>query len=136
MNTTIKIKDFFDNEIEVIPKLFLYSVKDFMGKEMPGLGIQLYIEEDGSHEPYATLTVSFGEFIGMKNTAYIDVNNCNFAHQFLIDGIASDSCFTKHSGYCIYPLWIFTEEFLRDIGEETYKCYSEAYDNYMGTEEG
>ena len=35
------IKDFYDNEVTVQPRLELYSVRDFMGKEMPGLAIIL-----------------------------------------------------------------------------------------------
>ena len=61
---TLKIKDFLGQEQEVIPKLFLYEVPDFMGKKMTIPGIQLYSREDGMLMPYATLTKSFGEFIG------------------------------------------------------------------------
>lgn len=78
-----KIKDCFGKDIDVIPKLFLYSVLDFMGQEMVIPGIQLYTKEGREYEPYATLTVSFGEFISLKNSAYIDVNNCPFAEQIL-----------------------------------------------------
>ena len=37
---TLKIKDFLGQEQEVIPKLFLYEVPDFMGKKMTIPGIQ------------------------------------------------------------------------------------------------
>lgn len=127
---TYKITDFLGQEIEVTPKLFLYSVKDFMGKKMTIPGIQLYAEDEGALLPYATLTKSFGEFIGIKNSAYIDMNNCPFAHQLLTQGIAKETCFTKNNGFCVYPLWVFEESFFAQIGGEEYKEYSEAFDNY------
>ena len=37
-----KIKNILGEEITVIPRMFLYSVKDFMGKPMTIPGIQLY----------------------------------------------------------------------------------------------
>lgn len=86
----LKIKDFLGQEKEVIPKLFLYEVSDFMGRKMTIPGIQLYTREDGLLMPYATLTKSFGEFIGAKNCAYIDTNNYSFAPQLLTIHLRED----------------------------------------------
>ena len=97
---TLKIKDFFGEEVTLQPRLELYSVTDFMGKEMPGLAVVL--DQLGrtpeETEQYAVLTVSFGEFIRVltvsfgefirvKNSAYIDTNNCYFAQQILEQGV-------------------------------------------------
>ncbi len=131
-----KIKNFLGKEITVIPRLFLYSVKDFMGKPMTIPGIQLYWEADDVEEPFATLTKSFGEFIGAKNTAYIDTNNCDFAEQLLQYGFARNTGFTKQSGRCTYPLWVFDETFLSEIGGEKYQQYSKEFDEYMAAAEG
>ena len=87
--------------------------------------------ETGQLEPYAILTKSFGEFIGLKNSAYIDTNNCYFAQQLLAQGMAKDTGFYKESGFCTYPLWQFEEEFLREIGSKNYERYSEKYDDTM-----
>ena len=127
-----KIKDFYGRELMVQPRLALYSVRDFAGKEMPGLAITL-IDVTDSNDPtdYCDLTVSFGEFIGMKNCAYIDLNNCPYAEQLLKDGIATDTGFTKESGFCKYPLWEFKEDFLKEHGAENYFRYSNEYDQYM-----
>lgn len=125
---TFTIKDYFGREVVLRPRLELYSVCDFMGEEMPGIAIIL--DDNQSNEQYAVLTVSFGEFISLKNSAYIDTNNCPFASQLLKEGIARETGFTKQSGFCSYPLWIFTEEFLKEIGAENYKIYDEAYKNY------
>lgn len=59
----------------------LYTVYDFMGKELPGLAIVLDMPIQGADEKeqFAILTKSFEEFIGLKNSAYVDINNCPFA---------------------------------------------------------
>ena len=127
-----KIKDFYGRELVVQPRLSLYSVRDFAGKEMPGLAITL-IDATDSNDPtdYCDLTVSFGEFIGMKNCAYIDANNCDFADQLLKQGMATKTQFTKRSGFCEYPLWMFEEKDLREMGEAAYGTYCLEYDKYM-----
>ena len=67
---TLTITDPLGNELKLRPRLELYSVNDFMGQEKYGLAIVL---DTVSEEPeqYAVLTKSFGEFIGMKDCAYI-----------------------------------------------------------------
>ena len=122
-----------DKEIELTPEIQLYSVKDFMGKQMQGLAITLVFNNPETNLPeiYGVITKSFGEFIGMKNCAYIDLNNCPYAEQLLKDGIATDTGFTKESGFCKYPLWEFKEDFLKEHGAENYFRYSNEYDQYM-----
>ena len=126
---TLEIKDYFGKPVSLTPRVGLYEVYDFMGNEMPGLAILL--DETESGEPYAVLTVSFGEFISVKNSAYIDTNNCRFADQLLDLGIAEPTSFTKQSGFCTYPLWVFKEDFLKEVGGEKYQEYSQAYDDYF-----
>lgn len=128
-----EITDFMGNKITLQPRLELYSVRDFMGKKMPGLAIELeeITDENQPPMPYCSLTVSFGEFIGMKNCAYIDTNNCDFANQLLEQGIAKNTGFTKHSGWCVHPLWVFEEETLKEMGAENYAIYNDAYVKYM-----
>lgn len=126
---TLKIKDDFGQPVSLTPRVGLYTVRDYMGKEMPGLAILL--DEAETKDPYAVLTVSFGEFISIKNSAYIDTNNCRFADQLLEQGIAEATGLTKSSGFGTYPLWVFKEEFLKEIGGEPYEEYSRAYDEYF-----
>ena len=48
-------------------------------------------EETGKYDvSYPFVTKSFGEFIGMKNSVYIDLNNCPFAVDLLKQGFAED----------------------------------------------
>lgn len=128
---TYEITDFMGNRLTVKPRLQLYSTRDFMGKTMPGIAIALDQITDGQSDDYCMLTVSFGEFIGMKNCAYIDANNCDFYDQLLQQEMASSTGLSKHSGFCEYPLWCFDEEKLKEMGEEAYKIYSDTYDQYM-----
>ena len=121
--------------MQLQPSVGLYTVSDFMGQELPGLAILLdEVDPDTGEvlEPYTVLTVSFGEFISVKDSAYIDTNNCYFADQLLSQGIAENTGLYKTSGFCRYPLWVFKEEFLQEIGGEAYQQYATAYDNYYG----
>lgn len=129
---TIEIINIFGKAVKLTPSVHLYRVQDFMGTPLHGLGINL-VEADGESvgEPFATLTVSFGEFIGIKDCAYVDTNNCTFAPQLLRIGIAEDTGLTKRSGYCEYPLWHFKEGFLKEIGGSCYLQYASEHDQYM-----
>lgn len=134
----LTITDWAGDRVSLEPKVELYSVRDFMGKELPGLAIVL--DKVGSTpdeaEEYAVLTVSFGDFLSLKNGAYIDTNNCYFADQLLRQGIAEDTGFSRHSGFCQHPLWRFKEEFLKKIGGENHQEYLRHYDEYSTTNRG
>ncbi len=127
-----KIKvNLYGEEYELTPQFFLYDVKNMMGEKMNIPGIDLTYQTAEGEEPFATLTVSFGEFISIKNAAYIDTNNCPFADAVLKAGLATDTGLTKQSGFCTYPLWLFDEDFLKEIGGEEYEEYSQAFEQYM-----
>ena len=106
-----------------------------VNKDNDFTAVQLYCYGEHGLEPFATLTKNFGEYIGMKFCAYVDTNNCRFADQLLELGIAIDTGFTKQSGFCTYPLWLFNEHFLKDVDEEKYRLYSEEYDKYVADED-
>lgn len=126
------IIDDFGKEHKVFPKVRLYKVKDFMGNELPGLAIVLNEKHEGYIEPYATLTVSFGEFISIKNAAYVDTNNCPFAEVLIQrESIGEKTTLTKRSGFCEYPLYVFNEGFLAIIGGLEYQKYVNEFDRYM-----
>ena len=123
-------------KIRLKPRVELYDTRDYMGKQMPGLAIVLdeVDRNENVTEQYAVLTVSFGDFLTLKNCAFIDTNNCSFAPQLLSDEIAQDTGHSKISGFCEYPLWVFGEGFLKEIGGEKYEQYSEQFDAYMRRE--
>lgn len=128
---TFDIKDIFGNNLKVYPKLQLYAHKDFQGKKLPGIALSLYSCEDNT--PYSDLTVSFGNFISVKNAAYIDTNNNQFAEELLNSyNIAEKTQYSISSGYCSYPLYIFKTDFLRSCGAEQYELYCREFDKYNG----
>lgn len=122
---------FLDKEWELLPEVTAIIAPDFMGTEQLNIGLNLYTEGENGLEPFAELTKHFGEFIGQKNCAYIDTNNCPFADQLLAQGIAIDTGLTKQSGFCTYPLWQFNEDFLKSVNSKIYDLYSESFDEYM-----
>lgn len=126
----VKLK-VFDKEWELTPEVTAILVPDFMGTEQMNIGLNLYTDGENGLEPFAILTKHFGEFIGQKNCAYIDTNNCPHAVQLLEQGIAIDTGLTKQSGFCTYPLWQFNEDFLKSVNGKIYNLYSESYDEYM-----
>ena len=127
------MRKYFGEEISVKHRIELYTVEDCFGAEMPGIAVVLDEVDEGRQpiEQYAILTVSFGQFIGIKNAAYIDTNNCPFAKELLKEGIAHDTGIKKSSGFCKYPLWVFSADFLKEHGTENYERYSQNFDNYM-----
>ena len=60
-----KVNTRYSGKVNLQPRVELYSVKDFMGKALPGLAITL--TDADTFEPFTVLTKSFGEFIGCKN---------------------------------------------------------------------
>ena len=121
----------YGGKYQVEPSLDLYSVKDFMGEEKVGLAISLNVVENNKVvEPFATFTVSFGEFIGVKDAVYIDTNNCNFAFQLKKQGFGVDTGITKQSGFWNYPLWVFEESLLRQINNDVYEEYAKQYEKF------
>ena len=127
-----EIIDFNGKKVELEPRVELYRIYDFMDNELPGLAIALYeIGASNFEEKYAMLTVSFGQFIGPKNCAYIDTHNCYFADQLLRYNIAEPTPLTKKSGFCTCPLWQFNEDFLQEIGGANYQKYIDAYEKYF-----
>lgn len=65
---TFEIKDYFETPVILEPRVELYTVYDFMGKELPGLAIVLDMPIQGADEKeqFAILTKSFEEFIWLE----------------------------------------------------------------------
>lgn len=138
--TRIEIDNGYGKKVTIRPDITLPFFKDMVKGNSYGLGIRLFevVQEDGKDMlyPFADLTKSFDEFIGIKNAAYVDTNNCPFAKQFLEKGIAKDTGFTRQSGRWEYPLWVFDEKFLRQSGEEAYDKYAKQYEEKEDIKEG
>lgn len=127
----IKSSDEYDDRIDFIdlrPELNLYYANDFMGRECYNICVQLYCDEG----PFTTLTVNFGELIGIKNAAYIDTNNWPEALDYIkAMGIGKLTRYTHRSGFCEYPLVVFDESYLRSLDSKEYKLYEDTFNACM-----
>lgn len=96
------------------------NVATFMKGEYANNG-NLYIEalapdEDGDVMPYCSITVNLNEKTE-RNRAYVDLNN---ADRGLLKAMVEAGYMTfmfryKHSGWCQYPLYTFSQKFLDNI---------------------
>lgn len=71
------------------------------------LAVSLTTEEG---EPFAVITVNItaSDFKADDHTAFLDVNNCPWAEEFLRKtGLGKPTGILGHSGYCTYPLYTF-----------------------------
>lgn len=127
---TFDIKINTEDEITVRPNMDLYTVFDFNGEAKKGIYINFSFYHENSWHPFVDITKCFGEYISIKNAAYIDLNNAPYAVRLLELGYATDTGLTKRNGLCTYPLWIFDETFLSKIGGAKYQQYSKEYDEY------
>lgn len=142
----MKTYDFNIGGIDKVKILIgLYTVHDFMGQELPGLALLLvdadtaeteFDPEDGPNYD-AVLSTSFGEYISIKDSFYVDTNNCPYAEEFLTrNNIAAKTNLTKSSGFCQYPLFVLTPEFVEELKADegfsglNYKLYANAVENY------
>lgn len=130
-NISFEISGFNDKKIKIKPYLYLVEVRDFKQEKQNNIGLRFTYINNGIQMPFSNFTVNFGEYIGMKNCAYVDTNNCWYADEILNTGIAEDTGLTKLSGFRKYPLWSFKEEFLEKVDKEVYQKYSDEYDEYM-----
>lgn len=126
------IKDYYNNDLLIRPRLELYYQRDLLDRKMPGLAIVLDdITDIETPTEYCVLTVSFGEYIPVKNCAYIDSNLKYISDQLKSLGMGEDTGLSKRCSYHKHPLWIFDEKLLNDMGAENYQKYSKEYDEYM-----
>ena len=128
----IPFTDASGKEYELIPDVVLHDVEDFMGEPQYNLGLRFLCEHNGRLATYCNFTLNMGEFIGLKNAAYVDMDESFLVGYKLQElGLAEDTGLTKRDGYFDYPLWKFSDEFLESLNSEVYKIYSDKYDEYM-----
>ena len=110
------------------------------------MSISMFFTED---EEWQELTKNFGNFVGndpytgsfiRKNCAFVDINNCPGAEEMLKRIGAKPytrfgSPVTVRSGFCIYPLYEFSEDLLREMDAEGYEEFSQKYDKALPKEQ-
>lgn len=126
--------DRFGDKVILVPELALYDTDDILtNKVRHTIAIRLFSKEEEGLEPYSVLTTNLGEFIAVKNAAYIDTNNNG--EQILQwlekNDFGTLSPLTKRSGFCEYPLFVFNEKFLKEIDyNDCYKHYEDLFNEY------
>lgn len=72
-------------------------------------GCVFYGLVDKNEEPYADLTVNLNSPFQSKSKAFLDINNCPWAEDFVTaNGLGEFTGIMGHSGYCDYPLYDFS----------------------------
>lgn len=75
------------------------------------------VANDKDGFPYAAITVNLVEWKLDDNCAYVDTNNCPWAEDFLRKyDIAYPTGDYRISGFCVYPMYLFSPIKLKRIG--------------------
>lgn len=124
----------------IVPELGLYVADDILTNKMRyNIAIQLYSKSEEGLEPWSVLTTNLGEFVSVKNAAYIDTNNngAKVIDWLVKNGFGLETPLTKHSGFCEYPLFVFDEDMLKRIDyNNNYEKYENIFNDYYKTFEG
>ena len=139
MKKKFKIMTADGKKITLKAYLWLYYKRTPDGKYAPCIGISLYKKANAwfdllsSWVPYSELTRIFGDNIPEKNSAYIDINDCPVIKQLLNFGIAEETEKYKDSVSGRYPMWKFTDKFLKACDRRKYREYISAFNNPLAT---
>lgn len=79
------------------------------------------------------LTRFFSGTVLEKNAAYVDINDCPIIKQLLDMGIAEETEKYKVGTLGRYPMWRFTEKFLKACDRRIYREYIKGFDNPLAT---
>lgn len=115
---------------------FSFGISEYASDPMV-MGISMY---DADEEPYSTLSVNFGSFLGdpytgsfiRDNCTFIDTNNNPDAEHFLKEMGAKP--YTKwgsevkmQSGFCEYPLYEFPNDLLKEMDPKGFEAHEKIY---------
>ena len=82
-----------------------------------GLAVEVHCREDGDEwwEPYGTLTKNLMGYFTPPNGAFLDANNLRDLCARVIDEGWARPVGEAKSGFCVYPMVEFTDEFLDEV---------------------
>ena len=74
-------------------------------------------KEYGGYEPYCNITINISGCLPIGNHAFLDINNGdpNLFRLMFEKGYMEKTEFVGFSGYCIYPVIKFSDEFIEMI---------------------
>lgn len=109
-----------NEDIILIPSLNLYE---------NGVLALRFTSNDSKYDFIATC--NFG-FVGIKFSSYLDINNYPFILEFLTKyKFGEELPYTKKSGYCEYPLFLFDEKLLQLIDKNVVNIYSKSFEDNL-----
>lgn len=81
------------------------------------IGVVTWDEEYEYWEPWGDLTVNLPGMCPDENEAFLDTNNCapEIISELKNQGYIKDTSIKRQSGFCTYPLYAFTEEFINGM---------------------
>lgn len=84
------------------------------------VGVLTWEEEDEYWEPWGDLTVNLPGMFPAENEAFLDTNNCapEIIRALEKANLIKNTGITRCSGFCVYPLYEFTSEFIEGMVEE------------------
>lgn len=105
----IKITTRWNEELE-----FIFQVNRYANGNNLAIEVLSWNEECKFWEPYSTLTINLPGMHNEPREAFIDTNNGdpNIIKALEKLGYIKNTGIVRNSGYCIYPLYEFSKEFL------------------------
>ena len=96
--------DFGMYKVRILPTKYLYN---------NNLAVALATD---TNEPFAKITVNIVDHGELPaDMAFVDTNNCPWAEDFLTEnGLAEKTDTEARSGYCVYPLYKFDLDKLKE----------------------
>jgi hypothetical protein len=111
----IKFKNQWGNEYKVI-----FYKDNYMDNNRLYIGCMCEDEEYGGYEPYCDVTVNLAQNMPNGNFGFLDTNNGdpNLFNLMSERGWIEDTGIMGFSGFCVYPLVKFSDEFLEMIEQD------------------
>lgn len=111
----IKFKSQWGDEYKVI-----FYKDNYVDNNRLYIGCMCEDEEYGGYEPYCDITVNLAQYMPNGNFGFLDTNNGdpNLFNLMSERGWVEDTGIMGTSGFCIYPLVKFSDEFLAMIERE------------------
>lgn len=111
----VKFKSQWGNEYNVV-----FYKDNYVDNNRIYIGCMCEDEEYGGYEPYCDVTVNLAQNMPNGNFGFLDTNNGdpNLFNLMFEKGWIEDIGIMGASGFCIYPLVKFSDEFLEMIENE------------------
>lgn len=115
----MQYKSRWGSTVTVVPTLNTYLQNNNLY-----VGLEFFEKEYGCWEPFTDVTVNVGKLPFLESA--IDTNNNGDAiiHFLVQNGFGELTDKFIPSGFCVYPVFRFNEEKLREIDNETFEQYA------------